>query len=98
MQFTPLETTLITIVGSVIVGIVIRSRSVGKAECKEHRDAFGTNCQHLHSEADANLKEQLGRINTKLNTIFRMNRAMAVHMDIPEDQKVKILNEKGDEG
>lgn len=82
MQFTPLETALITLVGAVFSGIFVRVRSVSKTECREHRGS----CK-IHQD----------EIAVKFAIIFRMLRALVTYSNMPEDKKVRIINDKGDD-
>ena len=75
MPFSNLETSLVTGVVAIIVGYIVRVRSVTKTECKEQ-----------HREQDL-----------KFRILFNMVRALVVHSKIPEEEKVKILNNKGDD-
>jgi hypothetical protein len=75
MEFSPLETSLITVVFSVACGLVVKHRSVSRAECQR---------QHVRQDE-------------KFNILFRMVRALVVHSSIPEEEKVRILNQRGDD-
>lgn len=87
MTFTPLETALISVVGAVVVGMFVRLKSVSATTCKGHR-----------ANTDTKIKEGLDKIDRSMGILFRQQRALITYMDIPEDKKVEILNEKGDKG
>lgn len=87
MNFTPLEAVLMVIVSGIIVGVTVRVKSVSTKDCKSHRNS-----------TDTKIREGLEKIDRSMGILFRQQRALITYMDIPEDKKVEILNEKGDKG
>jgi len=105
MQFSMLELTLMsagcTVLGAVVAGIVIRlltgNRFVTQQEC---RARHASDCQmrtQLFEKIDelrAGQKQFQESVDAKNSMVFRMLRSMVVYMDIPQEQKERILNER----
>jgi len=105
MQFSMLEITLIsglfTALGAVVAGVVIRmlsdKRFVTQSECAARH---ASDCQ-MSSQLIAKIDEMRegqekfqASVDAKNSLVFRMLRSMVVYMDIPQEQKERILNER----
>ncbi|WMW65769.1 hypothetical protein [Nitratidesulfovibrio liaohensis] len=86
MTFTPLELVLLTGFISAVIALGVRiwlgSRFVPHEQCRLQHDASA---------------DSLDNVNTKLNILFRMLRALVVHSDIPKDTQAQILNTRADD-
>ena len=107
MQFTGLETTTISILGSMITGAVVRvwmGRSfVSKDACASSKKS----CGQVHEVAQRIVDSRVQGIEDDLKAlahktgvdqakIFRMLRALIVYSEIPKDKQQEILNDKGE--
>lgn len=105
MQFSALELTLMSglfmALGSVVTGVIIRvltgKRFVSQQECS----ARHANDCYMSTQLIAKIDElKTGQekfqdsVDAKNSLVFRMLRSMVVYMDIPQEQKERILNER----
>ena len=108
MMFSPLEFALLslvfTVVGGIIVGIVVRYLSVNRFMTREECDAKHTHdCRsnrEIHQKIDEQHRQQVQfqvDVNKKIHTIFRMVRGMVVYSEMSPEKKEKVLNERGHE-
>nr|WP_287412757.1 hypothetical protein [Pseudodesulfovibrio sp.] len=51
----------------------------------------------VRSVSQSDCKAQQDSMDIKFNTIFRMLRALITYSNMPEEKKVAILNQKGDD-
>ncbi|EMS79204.1 hypothetical protein [Desulfotignum phosphitoxidans] len=108
MQFSVLEVALMgglfTSVGAIVAGIIIRILS----DKKEKNFVTYPECAARHA-SDCRMSDQLiakidemktgqekfqESVDAKNSLVFRMLRSMVVYMDIPQEQKERILNER----
>ncbi|WP_024333112.1 hypothetical protein [Desulfotignum balticum] len=105
MQFSTLELTLMsglfTVLGAIIAGIVIRvltgSRFVTQSECTARHSGDCRSNEDLIAKIEEMRKGQekfQESVDAKNSLVFRMLRSMVVYMDIPQEQKERILNER----
>lgn len=105
MQFSMLELTLIsglfTALGAVIAGIVIRmltgNRFVTQQECTARHASDCQMSTQLITKIDelkTGQREFQESVAAKNALMFRMLRSMVVYMDISQEQKERILNER----
>lgn len=85
---TYLETTLITLFVSLVVGIIVRYVSgSGKVSCSD--------CEKRHEVLDQRLKADKEDDHEDHSRIMRMLRSLITHSDMPADKKEAILNDSG---
>jgi hypothetical protein len=88
MTFSPLETVLITILASLVVGIVVNWVSgKSKVSCAD--------CEKRHQAVN----DELGSIKDKDHSdhamMLRMLRSIVTNMELPNEKKEQILNDTG---
>lgn len=107
MQFSGLETTLVSLLGSAVTGAVVRVWMGRSFVTKDNCASSKSSCGQIHEVAQEMMDSKIKAIKDELATltaktgrdqakIFRMLRALIVYSDIPADQKQQILNEKGE--
>lgn len=85
---TYLETTLITLFVSLIVGLVVRYVSgAGKVSCSD--------CDKRHAALDEDMEARARKDKEDHAMMLRMLRSIVVHLAIPTDKKEAILNDNG---
>jgi hypothetical protein len=85
---TYLETTLIALFSSLIVGIVVRYVSgAGKVSCSD--------CDKRHAALDGELEARAKKDKEDHSMMLRMLRSIVLHLEIPSDKKEAILNDNG---
>jgi len=85
---TYLETTLITLFASLIVGLVVRYFSgAGKVSCSD--------CDKRHTALDGELEARAKKDKEDHFMMLRMLRSIVLHLQIPSDKKEAILNDNG---
>ncbi len=106
MTFSPLEFALLslvfTVVGGIIVGIVVRylsaNRFMTRAECQEKHANDCRSNKDLHNKIEE-LKQQQEKFQDAVaernHILFRMLRGLVVYSDLSAENKEKILNERG---
>ena len=105
MQFSVLELALLscvfTALGAMVAGLIIRmltgTRFVSQKECAaRHANDCKMNNQLMIKidEIKDNQKKFQESVDTKNKIMFRMLRALVVYMDISQEQKERILNER----
>lgn len=100
-MFTPLETTLISILIAIVAGwgtfLGMGKRFMTRAECLlyQEKSALAEN-QAIHNRRaeDKQIKKDVDKLLSTTNLQFRMLREIIVYMDIPAENKTKILNMK----
>ena len=108
MQFSVLELALLscvfTALGAMVAGLIIRmltgTRLVSQKECAaRHASDCRMNNQLLIKidEIQAGQKEFQESVQEKNSVLFRMLRALVVYMDISQEQKERILNERAND-
>lgn len=106
MVFSPLEFALLslflTVAGGIIVGIVVRylsaNRFVTRRECQERHVNDHRSNNNLHKKIEE-LQQQQEKFQDGIlernRILFRMLRGLVVYSDISDENKEKILNERG---
>lgn len=108
MQFSVLELALIsglfTTLGAIVAGIVIRiladkktANLVTQQECTaRHANDCRASTQLIAKIDELKTGQKLFQdsVDAKNSLVFRMLRSMVVYMDIPQEQKERILNER----
>jgi uncharacterized membrane protein YraQ (UPF0718 family) len=106
MTFSPLEFALLslvfTVIGGIIVGIVVRylsaNRFMTRVECQEkHANDCRFN-QDLHKKIEDLQRQQekfQEAVAERNHILFRMLRGLVVYSDISAENKERILNERG---
>lgn len=85
---TYLETTLITLFASLIVGLVVRYVSgSGKVSCSD--------CDKRHAALDDDLEARAKKDKDDHAMMLRMLRSIVVHLPLASDKKEAILNDNG---
>ena len=108
MQFSVLELALLscvfTVIGALVAGLLIRmltgNRFVSQQECaaRHANDCLMNNQLMIKiDEIKAGQKEFQESVQDKNSILFRMLRALVVYMDISQEQKERILNERADD-
>ena len=109
MVFSPLEFALLslilTAVGGVVVGVLVRylstNRFVTRRECAERHANDCRSNTDLHKKIEELQQQQekfQGGIQERNRILFRMLRGLVVYSDISDENKEKILNERGTDG
>ncbi|GFK95453.1 hypothetical protein NNJEOMEG_03316 [Fundidesulfovibrio magnetotacticus] len=93
MTFTPLESSLMAIAASILVGVAVhiltRNAFVSHAQCQERRNGVCADIKALQDDHDKSREDQ----SRKTAVLFQMVRALIVHnKDMPADVKEQILN------
>lgn len=89
MQFTPLEAMLLSGVGALIGGLVVRLVIGGKYVTRDE-------CHRNHQYENQTNEEIIKKVdNTKrqLNVLFRMIRRFIIHSNLGKDTQERILND-----
>jgi len=85
---TYLETTLITLFVSLIVGLVVRYVSgAGKVSCLD--------CDKRHAALDEDMEARARKDKEDHSMMLRMLRSIVVHLPLASDKKEAILNDNG---
>lgn len=85
---TYLETTLITLFASLIVGVIVRYVSgAGKVSCSD--------CDRRHAALDEELEARAKKDKDDHAMMLRMLRSIVVHLPLAPDKKEAILNDNG---
>ena len=107
MELNGLEQTLIGVIvtgGGACVGYILGMRGkMTKTDCHQCQtvcaermqvklDAMATKYAELSTRQD----RVDAKIDTKLDILFRMVRAIVMHLDIDADEKAKIVNDRSD--
>jgi hypothetical protein len=107
MQFSGLETTTISIIGSIVTGAVVRvwmgRGFVSKETCTVNR----TTCDQVHKSAQGLVDSRISGIEKGLSVLaektskdqaqqYRMLRALVVYSNIPPEKQQEILNDRSE--
>lgn len=107
MRFSGLETTTISIIGSIVTAAVVRvwmGRSfVSKEACLASREA----CKEVQSVDQCRVGDKIKAVEESLGDLsrktardqaqqYRMLRALVVYSNIPQAQQTEILNDRGE--
>lgn len=88
MTFTPLETMAVTAFFSACTAIAVRLLFSGsfmtRRDCSAEREKLCIERKQVRDDLDS--------IKNGQRTLFRMQRAMIVYSDIPDDKKEEVLN------